>query len=195
MEAIAGWAAPAATMIAAMMTAANLGARVTGWGFVVFTVGSIGWCLVAVATGQQNLLWTNGFLTVVNLVGIWRWLGRNARYEAGGRTAQIRSAAAPVPTLVALGSITGAKLVGRDGEPLGEIVEGMMRCDDRRLEYLVMTDGGVAGVGEQLYVLPAHEVTLRSEQLSTELSLADIRRREPVQADAWPAAAPGPRRR
>lgn len=38
-EAVAAWVAPVATMIAAVMTAANLGARVTGWGFVVFVIG------------------------------------------------------------------------------------------------------------------------------------------------------------
>jgi hypothetical protein len=40
MNDIAAWIAPAATVIAAVMTAANLGARITDWGFVVFTVGS-----------------------------------------------------------------------------------------------------------------------------------------------------------
>lgn len=70
LEDIAGWIAPIATMIAAMMTAANLGARVTGWGFVVFTVGSIAWSLVGISTGQTNLLATNAFLTIVNLVGV-----------------------------------------------------------------------------------------------------------------------------
>ena len=40
---IAGWIAPIATAIAAIMTASNLGTRVTGWGFVVFAVGSIAW--------------------------------------------------------------------------------------------------------------------------------------------------------
>ena len=54
MEDIAGWVAPIATMIAAMMTAANLGPRVTGWGFVVFTVGSIAWSTVAIATDQPT---------------------------------------------------------------------------------------------------------------------------------------------
>ena len=67
---IAEWLALGATMIAAMMTAAILGARVTGWGFVVFTVGSITWSFIGTATGQQPLLITNGFLTIVNLVGI-----------------------------------------------------------------------------------------------------------------------------
>ena len=43
METIATWVAPIATTIAALMTASNLGSRITGWGFVVFTLGSLGW--------------------------------------------------------------------------------------------------------------------------------------------------------
>ncbi len=78
MAEIAGWIAPAATMIAAMMTAANLGARVTGWGFVVFSFGSVAWTTVGLTSGQTNLVLSNAFLTIVNLVGIWRWLGRQA---------------------------------------------------------------------------------------------------------------------
>jgi hypothetical protein len=67
-----GWIAPAATMIAAMMTAANAGARVTGCGFVVFAMGSVAWSLTATYSHQRNLLLTNLFLTVVNLIGVWR---------------------------------------------------------------------------------------------------------------------------
>lgn len=69
---LAGWGGAAATMIAAMMTAANLGARIIGWGFVVFTIGSVGWSLVGLSSGQNNLVATNTFLTLVNGVGIWR---------------------------------------------------------------------------------------------------------------------------
>ena len=56
------WVAPIATMIAAIMTAVNLGSRVTGWGFVVFLVGSIHWTLLGLATEQKSLLAANGFL-------------------------------------------------------------------------------------------------------------------------------------
>lgn len=49
MEEAAGWIASAATMIAAMMTAANLRSRVTGWGFVIFLVGAIAWSMVVTA--------------------------------------------------------------------------------------------------------------------------------------------------
>jgi len=40
MESIATWVAPIATTIAALMTASNLGSRITGYGFIVFTTAS-----------------------------------------------------------------------------------------------------------------------------------------------------------
>ena len=57
------------------------------WGFVVFALGSICWSLVGFSSDQTNLLATNAFLTLVNLVGIWRWLGRHHAYEDGGKVA------------------------------------------------------------------------------------------------------------
>lgn len=87
MEEIANWVAPIATTIAAVMVAANLGARLTGFGFIVFCVGSIGWMIVGFGTGQMNLVWQNALLLVVNLVGVWRWLGLRAGYEKGAAVA------------------------------------------------------------------------------------------------------------
>lgn len=92
MEEIAGWVAPIATTIAAVMVAANLGARITGWGFVVFCVGSVAWALIGVVTDQANLIWQNLILLLVNIAGIWRWLGLRARYEKGAAKATRRSA-------------------------------------------------------------------------------------------------------
>ena len=91
MENIAIWVAPIATTIAALMTASNLGTRVTGWGFVVFTAGSLAWLTLGIATGQANLLWQNVVLTLLNLFGIWRWLGRQARIEDGAKSAAAAS--------------------------------------------------------------------------------------------------------
>ena len=44
-----------ATTIAALMTASNLGSRITGYGFIVFTLGSIAWLTLGIATGQANV--------------------------------------------------------------------------------------------------------------------------------------------
>ncbi|MDF7773655.1 PRC-barrel domain containing protein [Sphingomonas sp. AOB5] len=188
MEAAAAWVAPIATMIAAMMTAANLGARITGWGFVIFTVGSVGWSIVAISSGQQNLLLTNGFLTLVNLVGIWRWLGRQARYEDGGATATRRSAATRVPTLYALGSFAGSRLIGKDGTAIGVIVEAMLRCSDAGIAYVVVSEGGIGGVGERLHALHPDELQLSEDGVACTLSASDLERRPILSPGAWPAA-------
>ena len=100
MEEIAGWVASIATMIAAVMVAANLGTRITGWGFVVFTFGSLSWSLVAVLSGQNSLLITNGFLTIVNLAGIWRWLGRQTQFEHGMLRGRAQKPCGPCPIRV-----------------------------------------------------------------------------------------------
>jgi hypothetical protein len=186
MNDIAAWLAPAATVIAAIMTAANLGAKITGWGFIVFTVGSICWCIVAIGTGQQNLLFTNGFLTLVNGLGIWRWLGRQSRYEEGGASAAKRSSIAPVPTLIALGSIAGGKLAGKDGKPIGLIIDGMLRCSDRSLAYVVVSEGGIGGVGERLHAIDPAELTFGDDGISCNLDSAQLRERPNVVPEAWP---------
>lgn len=190
METIAGWIAPAATMLAAMMTAANLGARVTGWGFVVFTVGSISWCVVAIGSGQQNLLWTNGFLVLVNALGIWRWLGRQARYEDGGAEATRRSARARVPDLMALGALPGARVTTGEGQPVGVVVEAMMRCRGGDLAYVVISEGGVAGVGERLHAVHPRELTFTPDGVVCALSALQLRSRPTLREGHWPATAP-----
>lgn len=186
---LAGWIALAATTIAAIMTAANLGARVTGFGFVVFTVGSLSWITAAVAKGDSTqLLYSNIFLTAVNLIGIWRWLGRQARYEEGGKAATRRSAAARVPTLFPGGSLIGAPLTGRDDARLGQVVEAMLRCDGAGLAYLVVSEGGVGGVGERLHALGPDEVRFGPDGVVCDLGCDELRARPVLDEQAWPAS-------
>lgn len=188
---LAGWIALTATTIAAIMTAANLGARVTGFGFVVFTIGSLSWIATAIAQGgQPQLLYSNIFLTMVNLIGIWRWLGRQARYEEGGKVATRRSAAARVPTLFPTGGLVGVPITGHDGATLGTVVEAMMRCDGAALEYLVVSEGGVGGVGERLHALRPDELRFGADGVTSDLTAAALAARPVLEADAWPASAP-----
>lgn len=169
---IAGWVAPVATAIAAIMTAVNLGARVTGWGFVVFLIGSLAWSAVGATTGQTNLLLTNGFLTLVNLLGVWRWLGRQARYEKGGEAAAMASETRAAPDLRTLSSLIGAKVVDRDGEAVGEAIEALLECDGGRLDHVVIRSGGIGGVGEKLSAVDCADLVIARDGVSLSLDKA-----------------------
>lgn len=191
MEDAAGWIAPVATMIAAMMTAANLGSRVTGWGFAVFVVGSVSWSIVGVASGQGNLLWTNGFLTLVNVIGVWRWLGRQAKYDDGGEAAAQRSRRDEVPSLFPVGALGGATLTGRDGKTIGTVVDAMARCAGADIAYLVVSEGGVGGVGERLHALAPEVLRFGHGKVSADLSAEDLAALPVLEADRWPETLPG----
>ena len=146
----AQWVGPAATMIAAMMTAANLGARATGWGFAVFTLGSVCWALIGASTGQPSLLATNAFLTLVNLVGVWRWLGRQAKYQDGARTAANDSKHTPGQALVAASRINGLAVTDGAGVPLGSCVEALIALESAAIIYIVVASRNAVGLDEEL---------------------------------------------
>ena len=88
LESLLEWTATGTGIIAAVIVSLNLGARVTGWGFVIFTVSSVCWIATAVMQGEMPLTIQNGVLFVINLVGIWRYLFHPERQErksqAGG---------------------------------------------------------------------------------------------------------------
>jgi hypothetical protein len=79
------WGATLTGIAAAILVALNLGARVTGWGFVIFTVSSAGWIAFALIEQELPLAVQNGVLFVINLVGIWRyWVLKGRPARAGG---------------------------------------------------------------------------------------------------------------
>jgi hypothetical protein len=188
MEELSSWIAPIATAIAACMTASNLGTRVTGWGFVVFTIGSVAWTTYGAATDQPNLVWQNLFLTAVNLVGVWRWLGRQARLDDGAKAASEKSEARPGPTLIAASSLASAPIVNRKGQSIGTAIDAMIGCEDGRIAYLVAGKGGVGGIGETLYALPWEELTLAPDKVIADIGSRTLRNLHPVDPSDWPAA-------
>lgn len=184
MEQISSWIAPVATTIAACMTAANLGSRVTGWGFVVFTVGSLAWTAYGATTGQMNLVWQNLFLTAVNAVGIWRWLGRQARFDDGAKAAAERSEHEVEPTLFPVSALIGTPLSDQGGERIGETIDAMARCADGHIAYLVVGRGGIGGVGETFHALDWQDVKVTPEAVST---TAELDRLPAIDPADWPS--------
>lgn len=189
MEEAAGWIAPIATMIAAMMTAANLGARLTGWGFVVFTVGSIAWTTVGFASGQTNLVASNGFLTIVNLVGIWRWLGRQAAYEDGAKSAEQASRKSSSATLFTATGIGGMPAVDATGQNVGKAVEALVECSTGTVNYIVIASGGIVGIDEQLRAVPRSAIDFSCDRLTIRMEADAFNALDVLEPGNWPAAA------
>lgn len=187
MEQIASYAAPVATTIAALIVASNLGSRITGLGFVIFTIGSIAWALLGLATDQPSLLWQNVVLTALNLFGIWRWLGRQARIEDGAAGAARKSEAAPTETLFPVSLLTRGAVISSDGQEIGSCVEAMAGCSSGRIGYLVVSEGGLAGMGETLRRVPWAGCAIEEEQVRAPMGERAFRTLEQVERDRWPA--------
>lgn len=190
MNELAGWIAPAATMIAAMMTAANLGARITGWGFVVFTLGSICWTLVGIGSSQTNLITANAFLTFVNLVGIWRWLGRQRAYEDGGKSAEVKSRKSSVPTLFTATGIAGLPVVDADGTAMGKAVEALIECRSGEVSYIVVATAKTGALGEDLRAVPRDAIRFSCDAIRVDLNAVAFAALAPLESGDWPDAVP-----
>ena len=179
------WVATIATIIAASMTAANLGSRITGYGFAVFLVGSLAWLATGLLSDQPALVWTNVVLTILNIFGIWRWLGRQSRVEEGARTAAQASEAAPGETLFPISLLTRAP-VDCSGQELGHCIDAMAGCATGHLNYLVVSQGGVAGVGETLRRVSWEHARVEGEKVTVSISRTQFDRLEELARDEWP---------
>ena len=186
MENSLAWIATVATIAAASITASNLGTRITGYGFVVFTVGSIAWFGLGLMTGQPALVWTNAALTFLNLFGIWRWLGRQAAVEDGSRSAAQASEGTPGEALFPVSLLARAKFRSQNAE-LGTCVDAMAGCDSGRITYVMVSQGGVAGAGETLRRLSWRDLHVDGDEVVTRLDQAQFRALEPVPKDQWPS--------
>jgi hypothetical protein len=179
------WVATVATIVAAFMTASNLGSRVTGYGFAVFTGGALCWIAVGLLTNQPALLWTNVVLTVVDVFGVWRWLGRQARVEEGGRSAIEASERTPGEALFPVSLLARAPVECR-GQEVGHCVDALAGCRSGRLDYLVVSEGGVAGVGERLRRLPWSDAHVDGETVAAHFAPDGFERLEELPRDQWP---------
>jgi len=180
------WIATAATIVAAFMTAANLGSRITGYGFGGFLVGSLSWIAVGTLTGQPPLLWTNIVLTLLNIFGVWRWLGRQSKVEQGAKAASKASEQTPGEPLFPVSLLSHAS-VEIAGDPIGSCIDAMAGCQSGKLSYVVVSQGGVAGMGETLRRLRWADAHVEDDRLVAELSADQFNKLEELSRNQWPA--------
>lgn len=187
MEQIAAIVAPVATTLAALIVASNLGARITGFGFIIFTAGSVAWSILGFATDQPNLLWQNIILTGLNLFGVWRWLGWQARLEEGGAVAAKESHDEPGETLFPVSLLTKARVVSSDGTEIGRCIDAMAGCASGRVAYLVVAEGGLAGVGQTLRRLPWAGCSADEDCVTAPIEHSQFCALDALEPDHWPA--------
>lgn len=179
------WVATIATVLAASMTASNLGSRMTGLGFAVFTVGALCWIRVGILNHEPALVWTNLVLTALDLFGVWRWLGRQARMEEGARTASEASELTPGEALFPVSLLSRAP-VRCGATEVGHCVEALAGSRSGKLDYLVVSEGGVAGLGERLRRLPWADAHVEDGKIAVHLVPERFDRLEELQVDEWP---------
>lgn len=68
------------------------------------------------------------------------------------------------PRLLSAGSITGDKVRNAAGEDLGKIEELMIDLGNARVAYVVVSFGGVLGMGNKLFAIPMEALTVDTEQ-------------------------------
>ncbi len=68
------WMAAIGTMIAAALVAADLGRRVTGFGFVLFCVVAVTWVVSGLTTKALPIAAMNAILLLINAYGVWQYL-------------------------------------------------------------------------------------------------------------------------
>lgn len=68
------WIAAIGTMLAAGLIAADLGRRVTGWGFVLFCAVSVTWIVSGLTSGAMPIAVMNAILLAINLWGVWQYV-------------------------------------------------------------------------------------------------------------------------
>ena len=75
LDQVFAWSATGTGILAAVLVSLNLGVRVTGWAFVIFTVSSVAWMGTALIREDAMALFTqNAVMFVINLIGIYRYL-------------------------------------------------------------------------------------------------------------------------
>ena len=74
MDGLLEWIAAIGTMVAAALVAADLGRRVTGFGFVLFCAVAITWVISGLTSDAMPIAAMNGVLLLINAYGVWQYL-------------------------------------------------------------------------------------------------------------------------
>ncbi|AKJ30609.1 PRC-barrel domain-containing protein [Caldimonas brevitalea] len=97
----------------------------------------------------------------------------------------------PGPRLMTADTLTGDKVVNRQGDTLGTISDIMLDVPRGRIAYAVMSSGGFLGLGDKLFAIPWAALTLDTDKkcfvLDADKTLFDSA--PGFDKDQWPESA------
>jgi sporulation protein YlmC with PRC-barrel domain len=152
MDTVLRWIGPACILLGSLLTAANAGARTTGYGLVLFTCGSAFLAVSAYLGHDFFGTFVNLALMVINVVGARRWLGHNAVIEEAASHAHEKSKSSEhIPTIAPLSQLLGRKVLDSKHDAYGEVADVMVETEGMKLSYIVVhpahSDVGTGFVG------------------------------------------------
>jgi sporulation protein YlmC with PRC-barrel domain len=92
------------------------------------------------------------------------------------------------PEFLSAGTITGDKVVNRDGDHIGRIKELMLDLQDGNVAYAVILHGGVLGIGIKLFAIPWQALSLRVHEHAFILDIPEetFEKAESFDKNRWP---------
>ena len=66
----------------------------------------------------------------------------------------------PGPDVMAASTLDGDRVLSSDGDEVGKVKEIMLDVEGGRIAYMVMSSGGLLGIGEKLLAVPWNALTL-----------------------------------
>ena len=128
-------------------------------------------------------------LTVLNIFGIWRWLGRQAKVEEGGARRREASEQTPGEALFPVSLLTRAPVDAGGRRSRHTASTPWPAAAAAGSHYVVVSEGGVAGVGETLRRLPGAQAQVDGETARRPHRCGpNSRRFEELAKDQWPGA-------
>jgi sporulation protein YlmC with PRC-barrel domain len=96
--------------------------------------------------------------------------------------------ASTTPAVLSAGTLTGDPVVNDAGENLGKLEEIMIDLDSGRVAYVVISFGGVLGVGNKLFAIPwqALRVDTENKEIVLNVSKETLEQAPGFDKDRWP---------
>lgn len=92
------------------------------------------------------------------------------------------------PRMLSASTLTGDKVRSPQGEDLGKVEEFMLDLDEGRIAYVVLSMGGVLGMGDRLLAIPWAALRLQPEEHAFVLDVDRdlLKNAEGFSKDRWP---------